>query len=101
MLMIVYCLTNKINGKRYVGLTTKSLEQRFTEHVKAALREPKYPVQYAIRKHGKEAFYVGVLQTCSSLKELGEAEISWIARLDTQKTGYNIKAGGNGGLPGK
>lgn len=30
----IYVITNKINGKQYVGQTTYSIEQRFKEHKK-------------------------------------------------------------------
>lgn len=28
----IYCITNLINNKRYVGKTTNSIEERFKEH---------------------------------------------------------------------
>ncbi len=30
--MIIYKLTNKINGKVYIGLTTRTLEERINQH---------------------------------------------------------------------
>ena len=49
MFEIVYVITNRINGKPYVGQTKRMLEQRFAEHAKADLLFAK-----AIHKYGTE-----------------------------------------------
>lgn len=33
----IYLITNKVNNKKYVGITSKSVEVRFAQHLKAAL----------------------------------------------------------------
>lgn len=53
----VYSLLNKINGKRYIGLTTRGVSNRVKEHKVA---DPY--IGRAIRKHGIELFEVEVLE---------------------------------------
>ncbi|MBH9580891.1 hypothetical protein DOS62_06615 [Staphylococcus felis] len=45
----VYKITNKINGKSYVGITTQGIKERFKQHCQS-----KSCVGNAIRKYGKE-----------------------------------------------
>ena len=35
----IYCVTNKINGKQYVGKTTESITKRFKEHCNDSKKE--------------------------------------------------------------
>ena len=94
--MRVYKITNKQNGKLYIGQTKMELYRRFGSH----LREAKYGgstsiIHNAIRKYGKDAFEIELLQECQSFEELDEAERRWIAELNTiAPNGYNIEVGG-------
>lgn len=88
----IYVITNLVNEKRYVGLTTRSIERRFKEHYMA----DSY-LGYAIRKHGQENFTVETLDHASSHGELAEKEIYWIHKLGTfGEKGYNQTIGGDG-----
>jgi len=93
---IIYVITNNVNDKKYVGLTTKTIEARFKQHQRTANRGSKYPIHCAIRKYGIENFTYDVIQECSTFDELNAAEIDWIAKLCTIEQGYNICEGGRG-----
>ena len=88
---VIYCITNNLNGKFYVGKTKRSLEVRFKEHFK----EKTY-IGRVMRKHGIENFTVEVLETCF-VDKLNERERYWIAELDCKDpNGYNLTDGGDG-----
>ena len=88
--MIIYKITNLVNGKIYVGQTKFSVEKRFKEHAKA-----NSPLGHAIRKYGKENFKAEVIEICQTFTELNEREIFWIAKLNCKvPNGYNIADGG-------
>lgn len=94
--MRVYKITNKQNGKMYVGQTKQSLRRRFTCHIVEAMRGGSTSIIHnAIRKYGKDAFEIELLQECRSFEELDDAERKWIAELNTiAPNGYNIEVGG-------
>lgn len=93
---IVYKITNKLNGKSYVGITTKTITERFDAHLNRANRE-KSAVQRAMKKYGKDNFTIEQLDTANSQAELFEKEIFWIEKLNTFKGyGYNLTLGGGG-----
>lgn len=94
---IIYLLTNTSNGKMYVGKTTRSLEERWSEHVKSSCYGSELYVHRAIRKYGESSFDVSVIEECSS-DAINEREIYWIDRLNTLHEGYNMTAGGDGML---
>ena len=97
--MIVYQATNRINGKRYIGATTKSLTHRRTGHWHDANGRNYCRVfGAALRKYGRDGFDWTILVRCSSKEEMSREEIRLIAEL---KPEYNITIGGQGifGVP--
>lgn len=97
---IVYKLTNSITGKSYIGYTTKTLEQRFEQHVFDALeRKSNTYLHRSIRKHGEEAFTKEVIAESDDVEELKRLEIFYIKEFQTYGKGYNMTTGGDG-VPG-
>lgn len=94
--MIVYCINNLINGKKYVGQTIHSIDSRWKEHVRCSQRNPKYPIHCAIKKYSPRSFEFYVLQECNTKEELDIAEISWIKKINSRICGYNLAKGGAG-----
>lgn len=87
--MYVYKITNKVNGKCYVGQTVKKINERFCEHMGKHSQEKDTKFYRAVRKYGRENFYVELLDTANSQEELNEKEFYWIQKLNTVKNGYN------------
>ena len=87
--MKVYCITNNINGKEYVGLTMRTIQERFIEHCKAESK-----IGRAIRKYGVENFTVKEIDTADNAEELWRKESHWIREKRTFETGYNMTDGG-------
>lgn len=95
--MFIYLLRNKINGKCYVGQTTKDVNERLRGHRnKATCKTPgRLPITLAIRKHGWSAFDKFVLETCDTVEALDAAERYWITHYDClAPQGYNLESGG-------
>ena len=102
--MYVYVITNKINHKRYVGITTQTIAKRWEQHKSIARqishRDSKSIFKKAIRKYGEDAWIIEQLDTADSLEELKEKEIYWIDKLktyafDENSWGYNSTRGGD------
>jgi group I intron endonuclease len=98
--MLIYLITNKINGKQYVGQTIQSLEKRWQRHCWKSTSKNSMPICKAIAKYGKENFTIEKLCDCSSIAELNERELFYTNELKTwSPNGYNLKAGnGNGSM---
>ncbi len=97
----IYCITNIINNKRYVGKTTQSIQTRFQQHCHDSQREykGKIPLYVAMNKYGVENFIVEGLEQVENENELNERECYWIQELQTYGThGYNATKGGDGAL---
>lgn len=90
--MVTYLVTNKINGKQYVGQTTRSMERRWKLHCyKGSI------LFNAITKYGASNFTYAILSECSSIEQLNDAEAYWIDHYQTlAPIGYNITPGGKG-----
>lgn len=97
MIMIIYCITCRLNGKSYVGQTITSLLHRWSEHKLDAKHGGNALLYRAIRKYGPDAFDLRVLEECHSIDELNEREQFWISELKTHSDeGYNCTDGGQG-----
>lgn len=97
----IYKVTNKVNGKIYVGLTTDSLENRLKSHINDAMATKKNrPFYNAIRKYGQENFFIEQIEEVDN-DLLLEREKLWIKEMhsyigDERSCGYNATKGGEG-----
>lgn len=97
----IYCITNLINNKKYIGKTTYSLEKRFKEHCSDSLRERcnKRPLYNAMVKYGIDNFKIDLVEEVTDDSLLSEREIFWIKELNTySNNGYNATKGGDGSI---
>jgi group I intron endonuclease len=96
--MQVYLITNKENGKLYVGQTVQSLHDRWQGH-KCDANRYRGPLHltHAFHKYGPEAFTMETLHECVSREEMDFVEMFYIAFLNTKSLlGYNLTDGGDG-----
>ena len=101
----VYVHTNKINGKRYVGITSAQDPNRRWNNGKGY--GDKQPVfRNAITKYGWDSFSHEILLTGLTRKQACEWEQYYIKKLETfigdhPDKGYNMTRGGEGSDKGK
>ena len=90
----VYIITNLINNKKYVGITTQTVEKRFKQHIYA--RGGKlFPISRAIKKYGKQNFVIKLIEELHNIgeEELLYKESFYINKYDTLTDGghgYNL-----------
>jgi group I intron endonuclease len=91
---VIYLVTCKVNGKKYVGQTKFTLKKRWGEHLKKTKSGCQLYFHNAIRKYGVGNFSCLELEVCQS-ENLNAAESKWIAYYDCQyPNGYNLTSGG-------
>ena len=99
---LIYCHTNKTNGKKYIGQTSKTMEERWKKHCLDAKNE-KYSKHYsnyfksAIRKYGEDDWIHEILEdNIQTIEEANQAEIKYISfyQSNIKGKGYNIDPGG-------
>ena len=89
--MVIYKVTNLVNGKIYIGQDSKN--------------NPEYLgsgaiIKKAIKKYGKENFKKEIIDWSNSKNDLNTKEIFWIKEYNStnHNIGYNITEGGGGCL---
>lgn len=93
--MLIYKITNLINGKIYVGQTTRTLEERKWQHINSAKKGCKTHLYSAIRKYGVDQFKFEKICDVDNLEDLNVLERYYIAKYNCIKAGYNMVDGGN------
>lgn len=88
----IYRITNKVNGKSYIGQTRYTIEFRWRQHQH---KKDNTYFHNAIKKYGPDNFIVEALEECD-VQNLNTREIYYIAKYDTFNNGYNLTIGGDG-----
>lgn len=87
----VYEVTNKINGKKYIGRhSSPFINENYKGSGTLIVR--------AIRKYGWDNFDLAILEECDSFESLLEREAYWIDKFDCVNNDlyYNLCPGGEG-----
>lgn len=88
-MIVIYMLTNKTNGRSYVGQTT-NLDMRLKTHY----YKGQTPVEKAWREVGRDGFFYTVLTTTKDYHEAHDLERFYIDKYDTMMpNGYNVRYG--------
>lgn len=99
----VYKVTNKVNGKIYIGWTSKGVAERWKVHQQQSFapKGQRYHFQNAIVKYGPESFHVETLISSYDKSFSLQMEKYYIARFRTHlpTVGYNRTLGGEGNIP--
>ena len=93
----LYVIINKINKKKYIGITIGAIKDRFASHLyKASKNSNKHSLERAIWDYGSKNFI------CKKLKKISVEKLGYLERLYIKKfqtrypKGYNINSGGAG-----
>jgi hypothetical protein len=89
----LYVVTNKTNGKQYVGMTSLPAEQRWACHLSEARNGGVRVFCQALRKYGEQGFD---WQVVASARTPEDAAASECALIQQYKSAYNMTAGGDG-----
>ena len=93
---IIYLITNKENGHKYIGQTTQGMNKRWQQHIREALQMSDKPLHRAMRKYGNHRFTIQEIDECDE-RLLNEKEQYWIEHYNTFQSmeGYNATSGGD------
>lgn len=93
---VLYCHTNKLNGKKYIGITSQVPRKRWNNG--NGYKNNLYFYR-AIQKYGWHNFSHEILYTDLTQQEAENLEIKIIAEYKSfeKEYGYNIELGGNSG----
>jgi predicted GIY-YIG superfamily endonuclease len=102
----IYKITNKVNGKLYIGFTSLSVDERLTQHFKDSNRgKSKSPLHKAMRHYGIENFSIEEIYTSKDENHtLNEMEAYFIKQFNSMVkigNGYNVQPGGAGNKSAK
>jgi group I intron endonuclease len=98
---IIYKITNLINGKIYIGVTSRpDIRSRFIEHISGSNWSGRKSILHiAISKYGKDNFNIEIIEKTDSIENMFILENKYIIKYDSfylNGKGYNMTFGGEG-----
>lgn len=72
----IYKITNTINDKVYIGKTTRTIEERWKEHLNS-IKDKDFKIYRAFRKYGVKNFSIESIEECPN-DIINKREIYWI-----------------------
>lgn len=100
----VYKVTNLLNNKVYIGITTKTIEERWKRHIDTAYtknsKDYNQVFKKAIRRYGESNFKIEEIEEQEDLELLKQREQYWISYYKSyyeleDSWGYNGTPGGD------
>lgn len=93
----IYCITNTVNNKKYIG-QSRNIEKRWQSHT-GDLKKDKHSNRYLQNSwstYGAVAFTFAIIELCTK-EELTERENHWMAVYNTLDRihGYNLREAGD------
>lgn len=93
----IYKITNKVNGKIYIGQSIDILKRWYDHKYKSFYENDvsyNSPIHSAIRKYGVQNFIFEIIEECNE-NVLDELEIKYIQQYNSLvPNGYNVSTGG-------
>ena len=95
---LIYKYTNSVNGKVYIGQTSKTLEERAQHNGRNYIESKRFYA--AIKKYGWDAFTPSVIDSADTVEEANAKEIYYISlyKSTDREFGYNLSSGGDCGI---
>jgi len=87
---IIYLITNKENGHKYVGQSNQAMNKQWQQHIIDSRQMSQKPLHKAFRKYGVHRFNIQEIDECDE-SLLDEREQYWIEYYNTYESqgGYN------------
>lgn len=91
----LYRITNKINGKFYIGQTVQPDKRWYQHKYMSEQDKPSMVISYAIKKYGADAFEFEVIAGCKNWNDANDIETLLVSQYSSLvPNGYNVAAGG-------
>jgi group I intron endonuclease len=99
MIYSIYKITNTVNNKIYIGFTSKSVDNRFNDHINR-INKPEQAIHYAMAKYGINNFIIeSIYQSLDKQHTKNVMEGYFIKEYQSHVDlghGYNMSDGGDG-----